>query len=556
MTVHTAETVARGRHSSTAVAQYKQKGLWRNEALATKLEEWSTIQPGTVAVSDGDCQYTWLELKTNSDRFAVALQDLGVEPGDRVHVQLPNWSEFVIVYLALARIGAVLVPSMPIYRHEEIAYVLNHSEAKVSIVAGEFRQFDYPMMLAEIRDRCPTVRAVVAVRSDPRDGALSFADLLASVDEVDASRFGQLPDADATHAIIYTSGTESRPKGCEHTFNTLSFSAYGLGRDIMGLGPGDVMFMPSPVTHATGLVMGVTAPVMLGAAIHLMPVWDPVEALQRIAQFQCTASVTATPFVRMLLDARQNESADLSSLRVWVCAGAPIPESLLQEWRDTVPTTALLPLFGCSEGLIVTSCRFDDPPAKIISSDGRPLPQVRVEIRDEDGQVVPAGQEGEIWHGGPGLMLGYWRDPDLTDAQIDASAMKRSGDLGRIDAEGYLRVTGRIKDMIIRGGTNLSAREIEEHVLSHPKVRAVAVVGYPDVRLGEKACAFVVPSSHDDPPSLDQLTEYLRAERKIAVQKLPERLELADDLPTTATGKVQKFLLRQQVTAKLTDEAR
>jgi cyclohexanecarboxylate-CoA ligase/acyl-CoA synthetase len=310
------------------------------------------------------------------------------------------------------------------------------------------------------------------------------------------------------------------------------------------------MFMPSPVTHATGLAMGVTAPLILGAGIHLMDVWEPAGGLDRIATYDCTMSMTATPFVQMTLDTlalAPGLASKMSTMRRWVCAGAPIPEVLLRRWSELVPDCALLPVYGRSEGLLVTACAVTDPVEKVLSSDGRAFPGVVLEIRDGLGAPVPAGEEGEICHGGPGLMLGYWGDPERTAASIDSHGVSSSGDLGRLDADGYLRVTGRIKDLIIRGGTNISAAEVENHLLTHPAVAAVAVVAAPDARLGEKVCAFVVPRGVA--PTLPELTDFLRHERHIAIQKLPELLVIVEELPTTTTGKVQKFLLREEARA-------
>jgi cyclohexanecarboxylate-CoA ligase/acyl-CoA synthetase len=289
--------------------------------------------------------------------------------------------------------------------------------------------------------------------------------------------------------------------------------------------------------------------------MHLMDVWDAEAALDRIAGYQCTMSMTATPFVQMTLDRvfADPASADrLVSMRRWICAGAPIPEVMLRGWSQRVPKCALLPVYGRSEGLLVTACSVDDSPGAVLSSDGRPFPGVVLEIRDGLGRPVPSGTEGEICHGGPGLMLGYWRDAERTAESVDARGVSRSGDIGRIDAAGYLRVTGRIKDMIIRGGTNISAAEVENHLLAHPSVAAVAVVAAPDARLGEKACAFVV--ARGEPPTLAELTDFLRRERRIAPQKLPEMLQVVESLPTTTTGKVQKFLLRDRARALVSPE--
>jgi acyl-CoA synthetase (AMP-forming)/AMP-acid ligase II len=528
------------------IAGFRSAGFWRDEVLSASVDRLAASQPDRMIVTDGYAALTAAQLRAQASRLAAGLAGLGVRPGDRVQVQLPNWNEFVVSYVALARIGAVLVPTMPIYRHDEVRYALRHSGAKVSVVPGEFRGFDYPAMLADIRASAPDLEHVLTVRSGPRPGTLRLEDLIAA----DADFPGAPPTADAPHCIIYTSGTESRPKGCLHTLNTITFTVHALGGEVMAMGPADVMFMPSPVTHATGLAMGVIAPLLLGAGIHLMDVWDPAAALDRIARYQCTLSMTATPFVQMILDAVLADPAaagQLASIRCWVCAGAPIPEVMLRSWSSHVPNGALLPVYGRSEGLLVTACSAGDSAEEVLSSDGRAFPGVVLEIRDDEGKPVPPGTEGEICHGGPGLMLGYWQDPELTAQSVDAGGVSRSGDLGRVDEEGYLRVTGRIKDMIIRGGVNISAAEVENHLLAHPNVAAAAVVAAPDRRLGEKACAFIV--ARGEPPSLAELTGFLRTQRRIAPQKLPEMLEVMESLPTTMTGKVQKFLLRDRARA-------
>jgi acyl-CoA synthetase (AMP-forming)/AMP-acid ligase II len=537
-------------YDEATIAGFRAAGYWRDEILSGAVDRLAARQPDRVLVTDGYGALTAAGLRGQAYRFAAALLELGVRPGDRVQVQLPNWNEFVVVSVAVARIGAVLVPTMPIYRHDEVQYVLQHSGAAVSVVAGDFRGFDYPGMLAEIRGSVPGLEQVISVRCAGRPGVLRFEDLVAGDAVPDAGLLGEPPSADAPHCIIYTSGTESRPKGCLHTLNTITFTVHALGGEIMTMGPADVMFMPSPVTHATGLAMGVIAPLILGASIHLMDVWDAGAGLRRIAEHQCTMSMTATPFVQMTLDQVLADPASaglLASLRCWACAGAPIPGVMLRGWSQHVPGCTLLPVYGRSEGLLVTACSAADSAEHVLSSDGRAFPGVVLEIRDEAGKAAPAGTEGEICHGGPGLMLGYWQDAELTAASVDDHGVSRSGDLGRVDEAGYLRVTGRIKDMIIRGGLNISAAEVENHLLAHPRVAAVAVVAAPDRRMGEKACAFVVPRG--EPPTLAELTGFLREERRIAPQKLPEMLQIVDALPVTMTGKVQKFLLRAQARA-------
>lgn len=543
---HTGAIPPENRYSASTLETFRSTGYWRDESLAEHVDRWAKIDPDFIAVTDGYGTLSRGELRAQAYRLAAALQKLGVVRGDRVQAQLPNWNEFAVIYVALARIGAVLVPTMPVYRHDEVRYVLEHSGAKISFVTEEFRNFRYTDMLADIRPQVPGLEHVVVVRGTAKGDEISFESLISGDQVPSDDELGPFPSADDAHAIIYTSGTESRPKGCQHTFNTLSFTAYGLGGKVMNLTPDDVMFMPSPVTHATGLAVGISTPLILGSGIHLLDVWEPNEALRRIEKFKTTVSIGATPFLQMALDSiKAGAQRDVSSMRLWASAGAPIPEILLQEWKSTIPDCLLLPVYGSSEGLLVAAVRTDAPVEKVLSSDGRAFEGVNLEIRDEEGSVAPAGEEGQIFYGGPGIFLGYWRDPERTAASVDERGFLASGDLGRVDEDGYLRVTGRIKDLIIRGGMNISAREVEEHLLAHPRITAAAAVSMPDPKLGEKVCAFIVADG--DAPTLDELADFLQNERKAMMQKIPEKVIVVNELPTTATGKIQKFLLRQEV---------
>ncbi len=272
---HAGAILPEDRYSASTLEAFRSNGYWRDESLTQYVDRWADTDPDFVAVTDGYGTLTRGELRAQAYRLAASLQTLGVERGDRVQVQLPNWNEFVVIYVALARIGAVLVPTMPVYRHDEVRYVLEHSGAKISFVTEEFRKFRYTDMLAEVRKDVPGLEQVVVVRGTAGAGTIAFDDLIAGDHVPGDDELGPPPPADAAHAIIYTSGTESRPKGCQHTFNTLSFTAHGLGGQVMGLNPDDVMFMPSPVTHATGLAVGVATPLILGSGIHLLDVWEP-----------------------------------------------------------------------------------------------------------------------------------------------------------------------------------------------------------------------------------------------------------------------------------------
>jgi cyclohexanecarboxylate-CoA ligase/acyl-CoA synthetase len=529
------------RYDSDSRKTFRERGWWRDGSAAALLDDWAERTPTRRFVSDGVAELDYAMLRERVRGLGAALLAEGVRRGDRVVVQLPNWSEFVISYLAIARIGAVMVPIMTVYRHTEVLHVLHNSGAVAAITSGEFRRVDHAEMFRALGAECPELKTLVVARGETRQGELAFEEVCAT--PATDSQLGAYPDPDAPHVIVYTSGTESTAKGCVHTWNTLSFSGLGLALDVFEIAADDVMFMPTPVAHATGLVVGVLAPLAVGAETHLLDVWEPHEGLARIERYRCTAAAASTPFVRMALDAAPAAGRDLSSMRFWLCAGAPIPEALAREFEQVFSNGMLNPLYGCSEVMGAISCHRGDSIEQRAGTAGTPaLDGIRIKLAGADGVEVAPGDEGEICYWGPGAILGYWRDPERTAAAIDAEGWHHTGDLGRKDDAGYIRISGRLKDIIIRGGTNLSAAEVEDYVLAHPDVAQVAVVPYPDERLGERACAVVVPRPGAK-PSLSDLTEFLR-ERRISLQKLPERLVLVDELPLNATGKVQKFLLR------------
>ncbi|HEX5255814.1 MAG TPA: AMP-binding protein, partial [Mycobacterium sp.] len=472
-------------------------------------------------------------------------------------VQLPNWSEFVPVAAALARLGAIMVPIMPIYRRDEVGHVLDDAQVSAAVTPSVFKGFDYLGMYRDLQAARPALHTLVVVRGDDAVGTAetavtTLAAATADIDPVTAeNQIGSPAGPDDPFVIVYTSGTTARPKGCVHTVNTYLSGARALGK-AFAYRESDVQFGPSPITHTTGLITSVMLPMLHGAATHLMPDWEPHRGLAEIAQYRCTVSVTATTFIHMLLDAYHPDRHDASSLRVWVSAGAPIPRTVIERARTLLPHAKILSLYGRSENLATTTCTVDDDPQRALTSDGAALPNASVKIVDEHGTEVPSGTEGDIAYRGPSHMLGYLNRPEETADLFTPDGYSRSGDLGVMDTNGFVRVTGRTKDIVIRGGMNISVREIEDLLAAHPAVRTAAIVGMPDKRLGERLCCYLVPTNPADPPPLDTLKTYLH-NKGIAIQKTPERLELLDELPTTATGKIQKHLLRQDIAHKLAE---
>jgi acyl-CoA synthetase (AMP-forming)/AMP-acid ligase II len=545
-----------GNYSTDQVEQYYAEGVWQDLVLWDLVTQRAAEHPDRVYVTDGTHTVTYGQLRENALRLATGLSGLGVGRGDRVVVQMPNWAEFATIVVALSRLGAILVPTMPIFRHDEVGYVLEHSEAKVVIGPHLFHRFDHLEMYRALREQVPTLEHVVVARAEypsqlGDDLALEALYAEGDVDVLDAA-LGATAAADDGALVVYTSGTTSRPKGCFHTFNTVHAAAVLLN-ERLHVDASDVMFNPSPVSHSTGLITGLLMPLLAGGGTHFMPVWQPDEGLDRIREYGCTITVTSTTFLTTVMEAYDPDRHDLSSMRYWVCAGAPIPGSVVQGARAMFPSCQILSLYGRSENMTTTLCAPEDDPSKSVTSDGRALSWSSVHVVDEDGAELPVGEAGDIVYRGPSHMLGYYKDPEQTAELFTPDGYSRSGDLGFADAEGFVRVNGRLKDIIIRGGINISSREVEDLLEEHPAVRTVAVVAMPDPRLGERSCAFVVVTPGHETPTLSDLTAFLR-EKRIAVQKLPERVEVVEALPMTPVGKVRKNVLRDRIAELLQAE--
>lgn len=530
------------RYSPQEIERFYATGQWCRENLFDMLELQVEQRPDKVFITDDTRSLTFAELRDTALRLATGLHRQGVRAGDRVCVQIPNWVEFAQIAVALSRLGAIMVPIMPIYRLDEVGYIVRNAGARMAITCETFRKFDYVAMYQTIQADAPDLERIVVVRGDSE---IPFESLFTDLDP------GLAPGAgpDDHFVIVYSSGTTSRPKGCLHTFNTMACGSRLLAKGF-GYRAEDVQFGPSPVTHTTGLVTSIILPLMHGAGSHLMEVWEPRAALDHIRRFGCTAAVSATTFLQMLIDVYDPKQHDASSMRLWVAAGSPIPGSFVEQARQALPDCRVLSLYGRTENITTTMCTVDDEPRRSVTSDGRVLPGSSVRIVDEFGEEVPRGTQGDIAYRGPMHMLEYIGKPDETAALFTPDGYSRSGDLGVMDEDGYVRVTGRLKDIVIRGGMNISVRQVEDLLTGHPAVAAVAVVGMPDHRLGERICCYLVAKPGHESVTLDELKDYLLAQG-LAIQKMPERLEVVGEFPMTATGKIQKHLLRADIAEKL-----
>lgn len=525
----------------------KAAGHWRDRILTDYLDDCIARAPDKEAIvsfssATGEVtRLTYRELGKRVNRMALGLKALGVEANDVVSFQLPNWWQFIALPLACMRIGAVANPLMPIFRQRELTFMLGFAESKVLVIPRRFRHFDYPAMVDDIRSELPKLEQVLVIDGE---GESSFERQLIDrcwEDELDANTLfaNRKPSGDDVAQLIYTSGTTGEPKGVMHTANTLISNVIPYA-ERMHLDGSDVILMASPMAHQTGFMYGLMMPIILGAKAVYQDIWEPGQAANLIEEEKVSFTMASTPFLQDLAEKVDREQRDVASLKTFLCAGAPIPRALVDRAIEVLGAD-IVSAWGMTENGAVTTTRLNDPAEKTTGTDGCPLPGIEVRTVDAEGRPVSTGEEGRLQVRGCSLFAGYLKRPQLN--ATDADGWFETGDVARIDAEGYIRITGRSKDIIIRGAENIPVVEIEELLYRHPAVSAVALVGYPDQRLGERACAFVtLAPAHSF--TMEEMVAYLEAQR-IAKQYLPERLEVMDNLPRTPSGKIQKFKLRE-----------
>jgi cyclohexanecarboxylate-CoA ligase len=518
---------------------FRAAGYWLDKTVDQLLTEAAARTPDKVSIvadrADRDQArlFTYRELEELAERAASSLRKLGVGPRDVVTVQLPNWWEFVVTAFACGKIGAIMNPVMPILRERELLYILNFCEAKVFIVPKLYRGFDYSAMAEGMRGELPHLKHLIVVDGD---GDSSFQRVLLAAEP--AEKFTGLRPDDMS-VLMFTSGTTGEPKGVIHTSNSLVGCSKALA-ERFGLDASDVLLVASPVGHMTGYAAIVLLAVYLGGTMVLQDVWEPKHGVSLMAREGVTYTAASTPFLSDICDAVKAGAPRPASLRSFLCGGAPIPSVLIERAASELGIK-VCSLWGMTETLAATLTEPSRAADKSPTTDGRPLEGMEVRIVNFDGQPVPVGQSGRLLVRGCQMFKDYYKKPELET--FDAEGWFDSGDLAYIDDEGYIRISGRVKDVLIRGGENVPVVEIENLLYKHPSVAAVAVVGYPDARLGERGCAFIVPRP-DSTIDLLSLQTYL-ANCKMAKQFWPEHVEVVAELPRTASGKIQKFKLRE-----------
>jgi len=524
------------------------KGWWLDRTINDNLDACVAAHPDKLALTaarhSGEVRrFSYRELADIADRVAVGLSRLGIGRNDVVAMQLPNWWQFTALYLACSRIGAVLNPLMPIFRERELSFMVNHGEAKVLVVPKTCRGFDHEAMARALKPNLPTLEHIVVVDGG---GADDFDALLATPEWEKAPDAAAIltrnrPSADDITQLLYTSGTTGEPKGVMQSANTLMANIVPYA-ERLHLSADDIVLMASPMAHQTGFMYGLMMPIMLRGSAVLLDVWDPHKAAQLIREEKATFTMASTPFLTDLTRAVVESGESVPTLRTFLCAGAPIPGPLVEQARAGLGAK-IVSAWGMTENGAVTLIKLEDDDVRAFTTDGCPLPGVEVKVVDIEGAEKPYGESGRLLVRACSNFGGYLKRPQWNNT--DADGWFDTGDLAYMDAEGYIRISGRSKDVIIRGGENIPVVEIESLIYRHPSVAQVAIVAYPDERLGERACAVVVtkPGASFD---FAAMSDFLKTQ-KLAVQYIPEKLIVRQALPATPSGKIQKFRLREML---------
>jgi len=486
-------------------------------------------------------RWTYAELAADVDALALGLLEMGIAKGDRVGIWAPNCAEWTLTQYATAKIGAILVNINPAYRARELEFVLNQSGSTLLVAAAKLKTSDYAGMIAEVRPRCPELKTVVLLGSAPWQALLETGRRL-DRGVLDAIEL----DTDDPINIQYTSGTTGFPKGATLSHHNILNNGYFVG-ELCNYTEDDRICIPVPFYHCFGMVMGNLAATSHGACMVIpAPSFDPVATLQAVQDERCTSLYGVPTMFIAELSSPDFAGYDLSSLRTGIMAGSPCPAEVMKQVIERMSMTEVSICYGMTEtSPVSTQTRADDSLDRRVSTVGRVGPHLEVKVIDpETGRTVPRGTPGELCTRGYSVMLGYWEQPDKTAEAVDAAHWMHTGDLAVMDAEGYLAITGRIKDMVIRGGENVYPREIEEFLYTHPDILDAQVIGVPDAKYGEELMVWVRLRAGVPALTAEALREFCTGQ--LAHYKIPRYVHVVGEFPMTVTGKVRKVEMRER----------
>ena len=534
---------------------YREKGYWEDLTLGDILDRAARTVPNKEAAWDQRVRVTYAQLKTYADRLALGLLEMGIGKDDRIVVQVPNWVEFLYLYFAMAKIGAVGVMALPAHRAREIEYLCKLTGAVALAIPDRLRDFSFTDMAREIVPKVPSLKYILVAGDSVPQGMVAMKDLLDRPREKERSPDYLLrhhPHPDDVATILTTGGTTAMPKGVPRTHNDYIANSVWSGR-MVSRSAGTPILICTPIAHNAALMLSVGVAVADGAKMVIIPHHDPQEVCRAIQQEKLATTILMPTQAIDVLGYPGLHKYDLSSLRDFLCGGSHVPPELVREANERLGCK-VHNVFGMAEGPM-SSTTLGDPFDVTCETVGLPCcPDDEMRIVDEDGRGLPQGEVGEVLYRGPHTFYGYYKAPEVNGEAFDPDGFHRTGDYARIDHRGRLQIVGRKKDIIIRGGENISSFEIEELLMEHPKVENVAIIGMPDKRLGEKVCAYIktVPG---EAITFPEMVDFLMS-RQIAKFKLPERLEVVDEFPLSNVGKILKRDLGEDIKRKLEAEGK
>ena len=516
------------------------------------VETWRDRE--ALVVRQQNVRWSWGELGRRVDDLAAGLLSLGLERGDRVGIWAPNRSEWTLAQFATAKAGLILVNVNPAYRRSELEYAMNKVACKALILAPALKTSNYLEITDDLvkAKKLPHLEHIVRLGAEKTPGMLNFDDVATAGGNAERMKLADLGaklQFDDAINIQFTSGTTGHPKGATLSHHNILNNGYFVAEGLK-LTPADRLCIPVPLYHCFGMVMGNLGCLTHGATmVYPAEAFDPLATLQAVAEERCTALYGVPTMFIAQLDHPEFAKFDLKSLRTGIMAGSPCPIEVMKKVQSQMNMGEVTIAYGMTEtSPVSTQCATDDPVERRVSTVGQVLPHIEIKIVDPEGKAVPRGATGEFCTRGYSVMKGYWNDPDKTRDAIDEAGWMRTGDLATMDAEGYVNIVGRLKDMVIRGGENVYPREIEEFLYSHPKIQDVQVIGVPDPRYGEEICAWIKLKAGQG-ATAEEIREFCKGQ--IAHYKIPRYIEFVPEFPMTITGKIQKFVMREQTIEKL-----
>lgn len=530
--------------------KYLENGYWSKKTLLDCWEESVNAYPDREYVADDrGFRYTYRQMDQAAAKIAAYLLEKGVKPRDVVSFQIPIWSEFVLITIACYKVGAVVHPIAMSYEEKELVRSMNTTESKVYFCPTFFYKTNYEQRILSVAEQIPSLNGIVLL-----DYAKEKESSMPALKEI-LSQYSPLKKEECVHSltgqdiavILCTSGTTGGTKGVLLSHDNVRYSEETFNQELK-LTKEDIMFMPAPLNHATGFHHGIIAPMLIGAKLILQQKYHCKDAIALMNQEKCTYSMGATPFIYDILRELETNGGELPFLKFYLCGGAPVPGYMVQKaWKFHI---RLCEVYGSTESVPHVFVRPEEALDLNGTSSGRTMGAIEVRVVDDEGKEVPFGTPGEEVSRGPNVFIGYLKARAVTDGVLDDDGWFHSGDLCVMDEHQNIRIIGRKKDMIVRGGENLNSNEINDNLEGCPGVGDHTIIGMPDDRLGERICAFVVPMPGFEQLSLSDVLAYLKG-KAVPKRFWPERLELVERIPHTGTGKVKKYLLQEELKKRM-----